>query len=246
MDELFDIFDAVSDLGNLTDLTDHADTLLTALDALDYIDIDVSDLSMLDDLASFGPEDMTSIVDSFDPADMFIDTNLDSDTFTDSSWLSFDDVANPGEIDFGDVESFVNYELSGYPDHLCSRLDGVIYHPEPSPDTLGFWEPHGASAHIELYDHQESIGLTLHHEMAHHLMAKHSDLFEEIAPHMTASPILNHLGIDLSDYTPEQRPEEFVAETFAFFKTKPELFQQFDPALYAKFANWWHTHIKFA
>jgi len=241
MDELFDIFDVVSSL-DVTDLADHADTLLTALDGLDYINLDADDLSMLADLASFGPEDMANVADGLDFTDGFIDPDLHSDVVTDGDWVAFDDVADPSDIDFGDTQQFVADELATYPDHLFGGLDSIEYHTEPNPDYLGFWEPHGASAHIELFDHQESIDLTLHHEMAHHLMATHPDLFDEIAPHMTESPMRDFLGIDLSTYPLDQQPGEFVAETFGFFKTKPELFQQFDPELYDKFAGWWQAN----
>lgn len=75
-------------------------------------------------------------------------------------------------------------------------------------------------------------------------MATHPDLFELIAPDMAESPMLGHLGIDLSNYFPDQQPREFVAETFGFFKTKPEILQQFDPALYEKFASWWQNQVE--
>ena len=245
MDELFDIFDALSNLGDLTDLTDHADALLTALDGMDYIDFDASGLSMLDDLATFGTGDFGG-VDAFDSVGDFVDS---TDAFADpdldleyTEWHSLDDFAEPSAVDFSDVGEFVAQELDAYPDQLLLGLDGVEYHPEPNPECLGFWEPHGDSAHIELFDHQESIDLTLHHEMAHHLMATHQDLLDLVAPDMAESPMLEHFGIDLSSYPANQQPKEFVAEAFGFFKTKPEMLQQVDPALYEKFAGWWQTH----
>ena len=110
----------------------------------------------------------------------------------------------------------------------------------------GWLKADGDSIRIHLYDHQESIDGTLHHEMAHHLMALNSELFDEIGPQMPESPMLGHLDDFLSNYTSVEQPEEFAAETFAFFKTKPELLQQLDPSLYKTTANWWQTHAAVA
>lgn len=135
MDELFDLFDVVSTLDDFTDLTDHADTLLTALDGLDYIDFDAGDLSLLDDLATFGPDDLVSVADSFDHVGAFLDPDLDSDY---TGWHSFDDIADPSAVDFGDVGQFVADEVGDYPDQLLLGLDGIEYHPEPNPDIWVF------------------------------------------------------------------------------------------------------------
>jgi len=249
MDELFDIFDAVSSLGDISDLADHADTLLDALDGLDYISFDSDDLAALDDLAAFGPDDLGSFSDWFDQGEMLIDPNIHADSLSDANWVSFDDTALPDAVEFGDVGQFVTGELADYPHDFLDHLDGIDYHPQPDasdPSLLGAWTADSDSAHIDLFDHQESIDGTLHHEMAHHLMALNSELFDEIGPHMAGSPMMGHLDDFLSAYDPAERPGEFAAETFAFFKTKPELLQQLDPALYETIANWWQTHAAVA
>lgn len=236
MDELFDIFDAVSSLDDFTDLTDHADTLLTALDGLDYVNFDADDLMGLDDLATFGADDVGSVVDSFDSGGA-----LDSDSFTDGEWGSFDTI-DPADAEDFDSEQFVADELGDYPDHLLSGLDGPPeYQPDLDPEDpscAGWWDPDGK---IKLIDHSDSLPLTLHHEMAHELMAGNPDLLEEITPHMANSPMLDRLELNWDGYTSEQRPIEFAAETFAYFKTKPELLQQLDPALYQTWSNCWEN-----
>lgn len=249
MDELFDIFDTVSALGDITDLTDHADTLLTALDGLDYISLDPDDLAALDDLAAFGADDIGGVTDWFDHNEILVDPDIPTDSLSDANWVSFDDAALPDALEFGDVGQFLTGELADYPHHFLDHLDGIDYHPQPDAadsSLLGTWTADGDSAHIDLFDHQESIDGTLHHEMAHHLMALNSGLFDEIGPQMPESPMLGHLDDFLSAYAPAERPGEFAAETFAFFKTKPELLQQLDPALYETIANWWQTHAAVA
>ena len=236
MDELFDIFDAVSSLDDLTDLTDHADTLLTALDGLDYVNFDADDLMGLDDLATFGADDVGSVIDSFDPGEA-----LDSGSFMDAEWDSFDDVVAADSVDYGDVAQFVEDQAGDYPDHLLDGLDYIKYHPQPHPDFLGQWDARDGIPHIDLFDHQEDIGMTLHHEIAHELMARNPDLLEEIAPQMGSSPMLEHLENLLSKYPATEQPDEFAAETFAYFKTKPELLQQLDPILYETWSNCWEN-----
>ena len=240
MDEFLDIFDTVSALGDLTDLTDHANTLLTALDGLDYLDFDADGLSALDDLATFGPDDFVSVADAFDPTDAFVDPDLDSDY---TEWHSLDNFADPSPADFVDVDQFVVNELANYPAHLLGGLNGLPeYQPKvdlENPTCTGWWNPDGT---IKLIDHIESLPLTLHHEMAHSLMAGYPDLLEEIAPHMANSPMLERLDINWADYAPEQQPREFVVETFAYFRTKPGSLQELDPALYDTFATWWQNH----
>lgn len=246
MDEFFDLFEAVSALDDVSELADHADTLMDALEGLDYINLEPDDLAALDDLAAFGSDGFGSLTDWFDHNEMLVDPDIHTDSFSDANWVSFDDTALPDAREFGDVGQFVSGELADYPHHFFDRLDGIDYHPEPNPKFLGEWIPDGDSAHINLFDHQESIDGTLHHEMAHHLMALSPELFDEIGPHMAGSPMMGHLDDFLSAYSPAEQPEEFAAETFSFFKTKPELLQQLDPSLYKTIANWWQTHAAVA
>ncbi len=79
MDELFDTFDAVSSLSDISDLADHSDTILSALDGLDFIELDAGDLSLLDDLSTFSPDDFGSVADAFHVTDTFIDTDVNTD-----------------------------------------------------------------------------------------------------------------------------------------------------------------------
>jgi hypothetical protein len=78
--------------------------------------------------------------------------------------------------------------------------------------------------------------------MAHHLMSGNPELLEAIAPQMSNSPLVELMDLDLSKYSLDQQPKEFVAETFAYFKTKPALLQQLDPELFDRFARWWKAH----
>ena len=246
MDEFFDLFEAVSALDDVSELADHADTLMDALEGLDYINLEPDDLAALDDLAAFGSDGLGSFTDWVDYNEMLVDPDIHTDSFSDANWVSFDDTALPDALEFGDVGQFVSGELADYPHHFFDHLDGIDYHPEPNPKFLGEWIRDGDSAHINLFDHQESIDGTLHHEMAHHLMALSPELFDEIGLHMAGSPMMGHLDDFLSAYSPAERPEEFAAETFSFFKTKPELLQQLDPSLYKTIANWWQTHAAVA
>ena len=249
MDEFFDLFEAVSALDDVSELADHADTLMDALGGLDYISLEPDDLATLDGFAAFGSDDLGSVTDWFDPNEMLVDPDIHTDSFSDANWVSFDNTALPDAMEFADVGQFVSGELTDYPHQFLDRLEGIDYHPQPdpaNPSLLGAWTPDGGSAHIDLFDHQESIDDTLHHEMAHHLMALSPELFDEIGPHMAGSPMMGHLDDFLSAYSPAERPGEFAAETFSFFKTKPDLLQQLDPALYKTIANWWQTHAAVA
>jgi hypothetical protein len=234
MDELLDLFDVVAALDDVSDLADHADTLLEALDTLDYIDLDVDDLGALDDLAGLGAHEGASVFDWFDQSAV--------DSFSDASWVPLDAATLTDMAHIEDVAQFVGGELADYPHDLLHGLSGIDYHPDPHPNNpglLGLWSTDGQSAQINLFDHQESLGETLHHEMGHHLMVTNPDLFEKIVPHMSKSPLLGDLGDFLSGYPAAEQPEEFAAEAFASFKTKPALLQQLDPNLYETVSNWW-------
>ena len=245
MDELFDIFDALSNLGDLTDLTDHADALLIALDGMDYIDLDASDLSMLDDLASFG-----DVADAFDSAGDFVDS---TDVFTDpeldleyTEWHSLDDVTDPSLFDdSADFTEFVAGEVDDYPEHLLDGVEEVSYDPLVNPENrsmMGEWVSYDdGTSEIRLFDHSDQIETTLHHELAHHLFDTHPDLVERIAVKMSDNPLLEHLEVNLDKYEASKQAEEFAADAFSYYKAKPELLHEIAPEIYETIASWWRS-----
>ncbi len=125
-------------------------------------------------------------------------------------------------------------------------VEKLSYDPLPNaenPNLAGQWIAFDDdSAEIRLFDHQEAIGSTLHHEVAHHLIDTHPDLLEQVTPHISGSPLLDQLHVDLHEYNLADQPEEFAADAFSYFKTKPELLHEIDPALYKTIATWWQNH----
>ncbi len=250
MDELFDIFDVLSNLDDLTDLTDHADALLTALDGMDYIDLDASDLSMLDDLARFGADDFVGVGDAFDSGGDFVDL---SDAFADpdldleyTEWHLLDDVADPSLFDdSADFTEFVAGEVDDYPEHLLDGVEEVSYDPLVNPENrgmMGEWRSYDdGTSEIRLFDHNDQIETTLHHELAHHLFDTHPGLVERIAVNMSDNPLLEHLEVNLDKYETSEQAEEFAADAFSYYKAKPELLHEIAPEIYETIASWWRS-----
>lgn len=229
-DELFEFAgDLLDELG--VECVD-ADDLSEAFASLDYTDIDPSAISGFVDIDLSEWSEQAIEATSADDLDVIGDSAL---------YLADLPAAVNAAIAAGTHGLFddaVTQLVSGYPPELLGNGVAINFELAISPEyptAMGLYRSDGL---IELFDHVESLDMTLHHEIGHHLFAHNPDMLSDVWTAVQDSEFFVDQHSFLELYEPSQIPEEACAEAVASFKSNPPTFAARYPELIPVMQNW--------
>ena len=238
MDEFIEVFELLSDFSEFSDLSEAGIDLaeIVEMTDLDGVDPDaLQEFSELDELSfEDGMPDLTEVPELADisPSDDVAEGTSgfgDSSAGGDTEWsdLAGDQESFDYLVGQLDANGYVEEMQNLFPESMFQGLEQVEYQPEVSPEGPDHHGRHilandgSGEARIELYDHRESLHVTVPHELGHHMMATEPQFKAELSQAVENSGFLNSLEPYLTAYSGEAKTEEACAYAFSYLQNNP-------------------------